>query len=898
MWKNITGSKKTFRIIGFLSFAVLIAAFFIFLFSVKADTTTLCSYQGPDLSKDLIRLTDFSVTGPTFPKEGDKIVVKFTLENFGQSDLNLGKKGVFSAARDPDNLDASFGFSYQNSLFKLGSKKTITVEKVLNKSGTWKIWPSYHLSLATGEKYGPDEWHTCILNVSQKIQDSDKDGVADDKDNCPNIPNPDQSDIDKDNIGDVCDSCDDRDFDKDGIRNCQDKCPEKPETFNNYQDDDGCPDEKPKEEKIPLPKEEISPLPKQKLPPPKEEKNYPIIKISAQPSSPTPNDQITFVAKASDPSGIEKILIFVNDEIKKICAKKCTSLEKSLGRCSSLIENSCTFVLSPQPIGKVTYFAKAINSEKRESKTSKKELQVALSMEAKLPTGSVGVTLISISGTIYSAEKNMVKVKVCQAERTCHLRLFFGREFFCSQYCLSEGFYVKATKIGEGIFSYHVNVPPGQYILKPIYQPVGVSNFKTFDPEEQFVIVGDENIEGIDFTYLPIRNRNPKIDVIIAAFYNQRGSSVHLYSDEERDEIEEKISQYQLALADEGLSSYFLYLGKGSSWYTPSNIRGQLQELNERFSPSYLILIGREQELQLPLGTPTYDIYGDMDGDGNYLLDIPIGIIPQPRNVDIDLILNYFDTITQIHRNGGIDLSSYYGLYMDGDWPLSLCAHRELFGKECNADPNCKNQNLDCTFQEANGKGFFLFLLHGSSDSPQKFSTNIPAEGGSGKCLGWDEGRGFSPSDLSLLNVRNSLWMAWPCFSAKTENKEYTYQSIPMTFLKNGGGAIYIGNLDAGTGSQGCPHPTLNCRQCLTPPPGCEGCTGEIPGGDAFSGTLFVEIAKRFTPGKRIGDAFLEGKNYYYNHYNFSPLVQDQKNFVYHVTVLYGDPTIKIKNKW
>jgi len=57
--------------------------------------------------------------------------------------------------------------------------------------------------------------------------------------------------VDKDGIGNVCDPCDDRDSDQDGIKNCLYQCPYDPETFNGYQDDDGCPDEKPKEGTIP-----------------------------------------------------------------------------------------------------------------------------------------------------------------------------------------------------------------------------------------------------------------------------------------------------------------------------------------------------------------------------------------------------------------------------------------------------------------------------------------------------------------------------------------------------------------------------------------------------------------------------------------------------------------------
>jgi OOP family OmpA-OmpF porin len=86
----------------------------------------------------------------------------------------------------------------------------------------------------------------------------DKDGFQDD-DGCPDLDNdgdgiPDKLDKcpnepeDKDGFQDE-DGCPDPDNDGDGIPDVIDKCPNQPETFNNYQDEDGCPDEVPAEVK-------------------------------------------------------------------------------------------------------------------------------------------------------------------------------------------------------------------------------------------------------------------------------------------------------------------------------------------------------------------------------------------------------------------------------------------------------------------------------------------------------------------------------------------------------------------------------------------------------------------------------------------------------------------------
>lgn len=86
--------------------------------------------------------------------------------------------------------------------------------------------------------------------------DADKDTIIDAKDNCPGVPNSDQSDVDDDGTGDVCDLC--TDTDGDGMGNAgypQNTCPEDncPDTSNTNQTDtdhdsigdacDECPDD-------------------------------------------------------------------------------------------------------------------------------------------------------------------------------------------------------------------------------------------------------------------------------------------------------------------------------------------------------------------------------------------------------------------------------------------------------------------------------------------------------------------------------------------------------------------------------------------------------------------------------------------------------------------------------
>jgi hypothetical protein len=61
-----------------------------------------------------------------------------------------------------------------------------------------------------------------VTQLSQVVFDSDGDGVLDDADNCPEVANPEQTDLDEDGLGDACDP----DDDNDGVLDGDDVCAE------------------------------------------------------------------------------------------------------------------------------------------------------------------------------------------------------------------------------------------------------------------------------------------------------------------------------------------------------------------------------------------------------------------------------------------------------------------------------------------------------------------------------------------------------------------------------------------------------------------------------------------------------------------------------------------------
>lgn len=141
---------------------VITGLFLVFFFvSPVAAQEPICSSSGPP--QDVLRLKDFLVIGPPVPREGDSVTVSFKLENYGQSTIKFGSQGVFGVATNPG--ESFFGRVFQNQDLRPNEEVEFQANRSLNKAGVWKIWPSYHLSLATGDQYGPDEWQVCEFRV-------------------------------------------------------------------------------------------------------------------------------------------------------------------------------------------------------------------------------------------------------------------------------------------------------------------------------------------------------------------------------------------------------------------------------------------------------------------------------------------------------------------------------------------------------------------------------------------------------------------------------------------------------------------------------------------------------------------------------------------------------------
>jgi outer membrane protein OmpA-like peptidoglycan-associated protein len=173
-----------------------------------------------------------------------------------------------------DDLDPTTRIlPYHPDLFSINTLTLTPGLAVASKTGT-ELKIAFDLNLNSGDKpafSGAPDWGLWLaISHSGAIvpKDSDRDGVKDNEDQCPNQPEdldgyqdddgcpeidndgdgiPDLEDKCPDLAEDVdgfedLDGCPDLDNDQDGIADTDDRCPNEPEDFDGEDDTDGCPD--------------------------------------------------------------------------------------------------------------------------------------------------------------------------------------------------------------------------------------------------------------------------------------------------------------------------------------------------------------------------------------------------------------------------------------------------------------------------------------------------------------------------------------------------------------------------------------------------------------------------------------------------------------------------------
>jgi hypothetical protein len=141
------------------------------------------------------------------PKSGSVATIKGTVYESPDTQKKLGGVTVAVAGQGSDVTDAAGAYEI------LVPPGTYTLKAT--KSGYAAA--TVQKTVAAGATVVVD----IGLEVSTVPTDVDGDGVTDDKDNCPELANPDQKDTDGDKIGDACDP----DDDGDGVFDEDDDCP-------------------------------------------------------------------------------------------------------------------------------------------------------------------------------------------------------------------------------------------------------------------------------------------------------------------------------------------------------------------------------------------------------------------------------------------------------------------------------------------------------------------------------------------------------------------------------------------------------------------------------------------------------------------------------------------------
>lgn len=311
--KNYFGGEITGARVIYYFFLLFIL--FPYFTSAAVGAPVICSYQGPDTFGS-VRLTNFAVTGASTVK-GSSVGVSYTLQNVDPQQRTIvfsQSKGTYVGALTPSGAK-EFGYSNRGTSLSPGATISFSTQITLDEAGSWKLWPAFCYTVGATSNCSPSQWHACSFSVADT--DSDQDGIPDSVDQCPQQPEtfngyqdedgcPDQVpvvDTDKDGVPDSQDNCpyksnfDQADLDQDGVGDACDNCRYVPNPNQADADKDGIGDACDKERG----------------------QGPATIGLSTEPENYSKGDKVRFIANATDPDGISFIVIFIGGQRAKQC---------------------------------------------------------------------------------------------------------------------------------------------------------------------------------------------------------------------------------------------------------------------------------------------------------------------------------------------------------------------------------------------------------------------------------------------------------------------------------------------------------------------------------------------------------------------------------------------------
>ena len=131
---------------------------------------------------------------------------------------------VYATVRNNGDVDTTGYVAFYNADKLIGRSQIVTVVADGNDEEVWADFtvPSSAFNIYVNiESSSPEDDDTSnngyLTPLYTPIEDADRDGVADDDDNCPSTSNASQTDTDGDGLGDACDEDDDNDGLKDDV---------------------------------------------------------------------------------------------------------------------------------------------------------------------------------------------------------------------------------------------------------------------------------------------------------------------------------------------------------------------------------------------------------------------------------------------------------------------------------------------------------------------------------------------------------------------------------------------------------------------------------------------------------------------------------------------------------